>query len=260
MFILTSLSHLLHEADHHWCSWPRVPPATGHAITGVAPHSALPAQAATGGWWPTTGPRLSPACAPGLPASHVHTGQNGKMLSELRIIRSLNESLLLLRSIVGSSDLFPLLTRQPWLPVSGWCWEMLCLSWLGAAPMTQDITADKLTQNDTISTFTGSQPQPQLVSIRVSVHVNVNHQSGRPMDFFLDIFLYNFNYYITSDWYGHSIHHLNVSELLVTSMQQDKNQKSGKIQQIRTGRVGVHYGLWRTFLIPTEIKMCRDSQ
>ena len=127
------------------------------------------------------------ACPP-----HTCTrGKNGKMLSELRIIRSLNESLLLLRSIVGSSDLFPLLTRQPWLPVSGWCWEMLCLSWLGAAPMTQDITADKLTQNDTISTFTGSQPQPQVVSSQFEsqyMSMSTINQGGRWIFFWIYFF------------------------------------------------------------------------
>ena len=83
-----------------WCSWPgRVPPATGHWSQECPGRTGSP-----GHWWLVTNNWSPPHHRPvhlAWPPPHACTrAKNGKMLAQPRISRSLNESLLLLRSIL----------------------------------------------------------------------------------------------------------------------------------------------------------------
>ena len=99
--------------------------------------------------WPLPGlvtPRTWPGLASHVQGSPAQTGRNtnSKMVRNQKSVS---------QNLKDPYSVFRLKARS--LLASHCC---MCLVCLGAAPMTQDITADKLTQSDTISTFTGSQP------------------------------------------------------------------------------------------------------
>ena len=140
-------SECLSKQVYGWISCTRT---TGHHWAAVCCSVSAPSLVtgvATA--WSQLAPRTWPGLASHVQGSPAQTARNtnSKMVrNQKSVSQNLKDPYIFLVPSEG-----PLPTGQPLLHVSG-------LPCLGAAPMTQDITADKITQSDTISTFTGSQP------------------------------------------------------------------------------------------------------
>ena len=137
-------SECLSKQVYDWISCTRT---TGHHWAAVCCSVSAPSLVtgvATA--WSQLAPRTWPGLASHVQGSPAQTGRNtnSKMVRNQKSVS---------QNLKDPYSVFRLKARS--LLASHCC---MCLVCLGAAPMTQDITADKLTQSDTISTFTGSQP------------------------------------------------------------------------------------------------------